>query len=153
MNDTSCPNCGEEENLSGDSKETDRKESITVTCGECGVEWERDLKPQCSKCGTRDLRVAVRSIVDKSRGTQLSIQSLSVVYLCPSCDKEEVAAWNQSNTPLPPVELPYDVEQFKVGSLDEFFLRFCQTFNWWDCKDDLRTVHPHGGNWAERYQG
>ena len=110
MNDTSCPNCGEEENLSGDSKETDRKESITVTCGECGVEWERDLKPQCSKCGTRDLRAAARSIVDKSRGTQLSIQSLSVVYLCPACDKEEVAAWNQSNTPLPPIELPYDVE-------------------------------------------
>lgn len=110
MNEISCPSCGEDENLSGDSKESGNKEKVTVTCETCGVEWERDLKPQCSKCGSEDMRAAVRSIVDKSRGTQLSIQSLNVVYLCSECDRDELVAWNQSNTPLPPVELPYDID-------------------------------------------
>jgi len=38
----------------------------------------------------------------------LSIQSMSVEYLCPGCDAGELAVWNRSNTPLPPKELPHD---------------------------------------------
>ena len=53
MNEISCPSCGEDENLSGDSKESGNKEKVTVTCETCGVEWERDLKPQCSKLWSR----------------------------------------------------------------------------------------------------
>ncbi|MAT63294.1 MAG: hypothetical protein CL881_05795 [Dehalococcoidia bacterium] len=105
-----CPNCGEDENLRGDSKESGNTEKVKVTCETCQIKWERDLTPKCSSCSSGDLRAAVRSIVDKSRGTQLSIQSLSVVYLCPKCDSEELSVWNQSNTPLPPHELPYDIE-------------------------------------------
>ena len=110
INEVVCPNCGEDENLRGDSKESGNTEKVKVTCETCQIEWERDITPKCSSCSSGDLRAAVRSIVDKSRGTQLSIQSLSVVYLCPNCDSEELNAWNQSNTPLPPHELPYDID-------------------------------------------
>ena len=110
MNEVVCPNCGEDENLKGDSKESGNAEKVTVICETCEMKCERDLTPRCSTCSSEDLRAAVRSIVDKSRGTQLSIQSLSVVYLCPNCDSEELNVWNQSNTPLPPHELPYNIE-------------------------------------------
>jgi len=110
VNEIVCPNCGEDENLKGDSKESGNTEKVTVICETCEMKWERNLTPKCPSCASEDLRTAVRSIVDKSRGTQLSIQSLTVVYLCPECDVEELIAWNQSNTPLPPYELPYDIE-------------------------------------------
>ena len=110
MNEIVCPNCGEDEYLKGDSKESRNAEKVTIICESCDIKWERDLTPRCPLCSSEDLRVAVRSIVDKSRGTQLSIQSLSVVYLCPDCDAEQLTLWNQSNTPLPSHELPYDID-------------------------------------------
>ncbi len=103
-----CPGCGEEEDLSGARTGQPGNEEITVTCGSCALVWERDLTPTCPTCGSDDVRPALRSIVEKSRGTQLSIQSMQVVYLCRTCDAEELAVWNQSNTPLKPAELPVD---------------------------------------------
>ena len=110
MQEIVCPNCGEDENLRGDSKESRKTEKVTVICETCEIKWERDLTPRCPSCGSEDLRTALRSIVDKSRGTQLSIQSLTVVYLCPDCDVGELTVWTQSNTPHPPNELPYHIE-------------------------------------------
>ena len=52
----------------------------------------------------------LQSIVEKSRGTQLSIQSLRVVHLCPECDAGQLAIWNRSNTPLRPAELPHNAD-------------------------------------------
>ena len=103
-----CPGCGEDEDLTGDRRGDPGNEAITVTCGACGLVWDRDLTPRCPTCGSEDVRTALRSIVDKSRGTQLSIQSMQVVHLCRVCDAEQLAAWNQSNTPLAPTELPFD---------------------------------------------
>jgi len=103
-----CPDCGEEEDLSGTRVGSPGNETITVTCGACSIVWERDLTPTCPSCGSTDVRAALRSIVEKSRGTQLSIQSMQVVQLCRICDSEELAAWNQGNTPLRPAELPVD---------------------------------------------
>ena len=106
--DVACPGCGEEEDLLGRSDGPPGAQRITVSCQSCGLSWVRDLTPRCPECGSTEVRSALRSIVDKSRGTQLSIQSLSVEYLCPGCDAEELAVWNRSNTPLPPRELPHD---------------------------------------------
>jgi RNA polymerase subunit RPABC4/transcription elongation factor Spt4 len=100
--DTVCANCGEEENLRGSRD----GEVITVTCQECGLVWDRDLTPKCPVCGSVDVRVAFQSILEKSRGTQLSIQSMRLVHLCPVCDKDRLAEYIKSNTPLPPDELP-----------------------------------------------
>ena len=105
-----CPGCGEDEDLAGVRQGESGDETITVTCGRCGLVWDRDLTPRCPTCGSDDVRAALRSIVDKSRGTQLSIQAMRVVHLCPTCDAERLADWNQTNSPLAPAELPHDVD-------------------------------------------
>ncbi|MCP3857204.1 MAG: hypothetical protein GY745_10745 [Actinomycetia bacterium] len=102
MSDLVCTNCGEEENLLGEQVD----EVITITCEECGLVWDRDLTPRCRTCGREDVRPAFQAIVEKSRGTQLSIQSMKLVYLCPGCNPELLARWIESNSPLPPDELP-----------------------------------------------
>ncbi len=43
MNEIVCPNCGEDENLKGDSKESGNAEKVTVICETCEIKWERDL--------------------------------------------------------------------------------------------------------------
>ncbi len=103
-----CPGCGEDDDLTGTRSGPPGDETITVTCGACSLVWERDLTPTCPTCYSTDVRTALRSIVDKSRGTQLSIQSMQTVHLCRTCDAEELAVWNQSNTPLRPTELPVE---------------------------------------------
>ena len=101
-----CANCGEEEHLLGERV----GDSITITCEVCGLVWDRDLTPRCPSCDSLDVRPAFQAIVDKSRGTQLSIQSMRLVHLCPTCDADRLADYLQSNSPLPPAELPFDVE-------------------------------------------
>ena len=99
-----CPHCDEDENLRGDNVDG----VITITCGECDAVWERDFTPRCPECGRTDVRDALQAILDKSRGTQLSIQSLRVVWLCPDCDAEKLRGYLDSNVPLPPDEMPVD---------------------------------------------
>ena len=82
--------------------------AIEITCGSCGTVWARDLTPRCDTCGRTDLRDALQAILDKSRGTQLSIQGMKVVWLCPDCDAEKLRRWLDSNVPLPPDDLPVD---------------------------------------------
>ena len=101
--DISCANCGEEENLDGERS----GDTIAITCGACGLVWDRDLTPTCTTCGTDEVRPAFQAIVDKSRGTQLSIQSMRLVYLCPNCEPDLLANYLASKSPLPPDELPY----------------------------------------------
>jgi len=99
-----CPTCDEDENLDGH----DVDGTIEITCGRCGTVWVRDLTPECDTCGRTDLRDALQAILDKSRGTQLSIQGMKVVWLCPDCDPEKLRRWLDSNVPLPPDDLPVD---------------------------------------------
>ncbi|MDH4169205.1 MAG: hypothetical protein OEW42_06390 [Acidimicrobiia bacterium] len=102
MSDLVCAKCGEEDELLG----TRDGDTITITCESCGLVWDRDLTPRCPICGSDDVRPAFKAILDKSRGTQLSIQSMRLLYLCPDCDREQLAVYQQSNTPIPPDELP-----------------------------------------------
>ncbi len=97
-----CPSCGEDEDLAGRPGDG----VIAITCGRCGLAWDRDPSPRCPTCGSTDVRAAMQAVLDKSRGTQLSIQSLRVVHLCPECDAERLADVNMTNSPLPPDELP-----------------------------------------------
>ena len=106
MTDIVCANCGEDEQLIGERTGA----AITVTCEICGLVWDRDLTPSCGSCGSTEVRPAFQAIVDKSRGTQLSIQSMRLVHLCPTCDADRLADYLQSNSPLPPDELPFDVD-------------------------------------------
>lgn len=102
-----CPNCEEDEDLLGETVDG----VITITCGSCGAVWDRDLTPRCATCGRDDVRPAMQAILDKSRGTQLSIQSMRVVWLCPECDVDTLRRYLDSNVPLPPPELPVDPDR------------------------------------------
>ena len=104
--DLICARCGEEDRLRGERDDAD--EQITITCEACGLVWIRDLTPSCPTCGSTDVRPAFQAMLDKSRGTQLSIQSMRLVHLCPDCDADTLADYIKSNTPLPPDELPVD---------------------------------------------
>lgn len=97
-----CARCGEDENLDGRAE----GDTIVVVCGECGLEWNRDLRPRCATCGSTDVRPAFQAIVEKSRGTQLSMQSARLVHLCPICDGALLADYHRTSSPLMPDELP-----------------------------------------------
>ena len=78
-----CPACGETEQLRGERRER----LIALVCERCAAEWVREpgAVPMC-ETGGDEMRQAVQAVVEKSRGTQLSIQSFRQVWLCPTCD-------------------------------------------------------------------
>jgi len=106
--DISCPACGETEQLRGEQ----RDQRIALVCELCHAEWVRDpaARPTCERCSGEDMREAVQALVEKSRGTQLSIQSFRQVWLCPECDADVYDRYKISNRPLPPDELPTESE-------------------------------------------
>lgn len=102
MSDLSCPACGESEALRGER----RGELIDVTCEACGQEWTRDPSPRCERCDGDDMEAAIKAVVEKSRGSQLSIVATQVVHLCRDCDGEILARYRVGRSPLMPDELP-----------------------------------------------
>jgi Zn ribbon nucleic-acid-binding protein len=107
--DIACPACGESENLTG--KRSDEK--VVITCGACGQSWERPTSPTCSTCGSNELQQVPLAIVERSRGTQLSVVGIRNVNLCPVCDADAIARWQENRpNPLMPDELP------SVGKVD-----------------------------------
>lgn len=103
IRDIACPSCGEQANLSGQRDDLE----ILLTCQECGQEWTRQLAPRCPTCGGDDLETVPVAIVEKSRGTQLSVMGIRTVEMCWDCDRSIIDRW-QANRPNPllPDELP-----------------------------------------------
>lgn len=101
--DLVCPACGEDDDLTGTRQDD---ETILITCGACGTEWVRDPRPRCDRCGGDDVEAAVKAVVERSRGTQLSIVGTQVVHLCRDCDRDVLASYRVSRSPLMPDELP-----------------------------------------------
>ena len=101
--DISCPRCGEAEDLSG----VRRDDVIELTCGKCGLGWPRDLAARCPTCGGDDLQTVPLAIVEKSRGTQLSVVGTRPIDLCSVCDAAKLAKYHRNRpNPLMPTELP-----------------------------------------------
>ncbi len=91
-----CAECGTDEHLRGRPLEGDL---IELTCERCGRTWTRDPRPVCPKCGGHDLEAAPKLIVEKSRGTQMSIQGVHREFLCRDCDADEIAAKRDVHLP------------------------------------------------------
>ncbi|NNC74233.1 MAG: hypothetical protein HKN93_01855 [Acidimicrobiia bacterium] len=109
--DIRCPSCGETDDLRG-YRHDDR---IDVTCGSCGASWARDLSPHCDRCGSTALQAVHLAILEKSRGTQLSVVGTRVIDLCETCDSETLGRYyaNLPN-PLMPDEIPtFDSEEHR----------------------------------------
>jgi hypothetical protein len=107
-----CPDCGEEDDLVG----TAVSGHIRLHCGACDHEWSRSNQSECSTCGGTDLQVVPLAIVERSRGTQLSILGTRPVTLCSACDRETLRHYHAHRpSPLMPTELPTMGEEHMNG--------------------------------------
>ncbi len=103
MTGTECPACGETERLSGDRD----GELIHLQCEACGEKWDRSLDPVCKRCGGTDMQAVPKAIVEKSRGTQLSVVGIRTVHLCSVCDAATLETYHRNRpNPLMPDQLP-----------------------------------------------
>lgn len=95
--------CGETNALRGDRID----ETIRLTCESCGYSWTRNPASLCGKCGSEDLQTVPLAIVEKGRGTQLSVVGVRSILLCSSCDKQRLREYHDHRpNPLMPGELP-----------------------------------------------
>lgn len=99
-----CPRCGTDEHLRGERD----GDVVHTTCDACELSWDRDLRPRCKTCGSEDVRGVPKPIVQKARGSQLSIIASTVVYLCPRCDADVWEQQRSSGSGLTPDENPAD---------------------------------------------
>ena len=97
-----CLHCGETENLAGERVD----ELIRITCGNCSSTWDRDPRKRCPRCDSAEMYPAPVAVIEKSRGTQLSIVSTTYEYLCWHCDRDLIDDQRQSGTALMPDQLP-----------------------------------------------
>ena len=98
----SCPECGEADVLVG----TRASDGVEVVCASCGHRWLRGGAKRCPTCGA-DLRTVPLAILEKSRGTQLSMVGTRPVDLCPACDADDLARWHRNRpNPLMPKDIP-----------------------------------------------
>ena len=86
----------------------DRRDGvILLRCESCGQRWERDLRPSCRACGSTDMQQVPLAILEKGRGTQLSVVGTRPILLCSRCDAETLRTYpdNRPN-PLMPADIP-----------------------------------------------
>jgi Zn ribbon nucleic-acid-binding protein len=100
--DVRCPSCGEQEELSG--RRTDGE--ILLTCHTCGYDGPRVAQRRCETCGGGDVVERPKALVERSRGTQLSVVGYTTTVLCRVCDADELAAALAHGGAVLPKELP-----------------------------------------------
>jgi len=93
-----CPSCGTDDHLSGSPLGDG---TIELTCSACEVRWTRDPRPRCPICGGDDLYHRPQVILEKSRGSQMSIQGIHVEYGCHRCEPLDVKVRGGADTHLP----------------------------------------------------
>jgi predicted RNA-binding Zn-ribbon protein involved in translation (DUF1610 family) len=101
--DIACPECGETEALRG--SRGDR--AIVLECESCGHQWERNLDPSCRQCGGDDMQPVPLAILEKGRGTQLSVVGTRTIHLCSNCDAATLRRYHDNRpNPLMPDDIP-----------------------------------------------
>ncbi len=100
--DVRCPQCGEQDQLSG--RRTGRE--IVLHCDTCGYDGPRVAQRTCPTCGGHDIMERPKAVVERARGTQLSIVGWTTVGLCRACDADELAAALAHGGAVLPKELP-----------------------------------------------
>jgi predicted RNA-binding Zn-ribbon protein involved in translation (DUF1610 family) len=100
--DVRCPACGESEELSGRRSDGE----ILLTCHTCGYDGPRIAKRRCETCGGDDVLERPKALVERSRGTQLSVVGYTTIALCRVCDADDLAAALAHGGAVLPKELP-----------------------------------------------
>lgn len=95
--------CGETDDLAGEATAL----GIRITCGFCGTSWMRGDGKRCDQCESDDLQTVPLAIIEKGRGTQLSVVGVRDVDLCSTCDQAKLRRYHDNRpNPLMPDELP-----------------------------------------------
>jgi Zn ribbon nucleic-acid-binding protein len=84
--DVRCPRCGEQDELSGRRS----GHEILLTCHSCGYNGPRAATRTCQTCGGDDVVERPKALVERSRGTQLSVVGYSTTVLCRICDADDL---------------------------------------------------------------
>ena len=101
--DITCPQCGESEALRG----TRTGDVIALNCESCSHTWDRDLTPRCPSCSGTDMQPVPLAILEKGRGTQLSVVGTRQIHLCSDCDAETLEVYHANRpNPLMPTDIP-----------------------------------------------
>lgn len=90
-----CPNCATDEHLRG----ARRDQVIVITCGGCGLAWDRPVAPHCPTCGSVDVVAHPVPLLERSRGTQMSITAMHIETLCRMCDSAQLAERSDGHLP------------------------------------------------------
>jgi hypothetical protein len=93
-----CPSCARDDDLSGEPVDDG---TLQLTCSACQITWARDPRPKCPICGGDDLYHVPQVILEKSRGTQMSIQGIHLEYGCHRCQPKDVRVRGGSTHHLP----------------------------------------------------
>lgn len=91
-----CVECGTDDHLSGVPAEDGM---IELNCSACDVMWLRNPNPHCERCGGDDMEAAPKVLLERSRGTQMSIQGIQREFLCRTCDAERLRARSSGHLP------------------------------------------------------
>lgn len=98
-----CHSCGEIDELLGSRSGSE----ISIECRACGYKWVRDLSLRCDTCLSDDMQTVPLAIIEKGRGTQLSVVGTRPVHLCSTCDSRALRDYHDNRpNPLMPAELP-----------------------------------------------
>jgi Zn ribbon nucleic-acid-binding protein len=100
--DVRCPSCGEEDELSG--RRSDGQ--ILLSCHTCGYDGPRVAQRLCRTCGGHDVVERPQALVERARGTQLSVVGYTTAVLCRVCDADDLAAALAHGGAVLPKELP-----------------------------------------------
>ena len=91
-----CTGCGTDEHLRGTPTGDGL---IELTCDACGLSFTRDPRPSCPKCGGFDMEAVPQVIVEKSRGSQMSIQGVHREFACRTCDADQIGVARDVHLP------------------------------------------------------
>lgn len=92
-----CTACGTDDHLSGSPRDDDL---IELHCSACDVTFTRDPRPSCPKCGGFEMEAMPKVLLEKSRGSQLSIQGVQREFLCRKCDDEQIHEHRDGHLPV-----------------------------------------------------
>lgn len=96
MSEIVCVECGSDEYLRGRPHDGGL---IELTCSQCDVSWLRNPQPHCERCGGDDMEAAPKVVLERSRGTQMSIQGIQREFLCRVCDAERIQTRRAGHLP------------------------------------------------------
>jgi Zn ribbon nucleic-acid-binding protein len=100
--DVRCPSCGEQEELHGRRSEG----QILLRCLRCGYDGPRAAVRRCQTCGGADVVERPKALVERARGTQLSVVGYTTIGLCRVCDADDLARAIEHGGAVLPKELP-----------------------------------------------